>query len=139
MGGKSKWKDLGKGTKEHMKIKSKKITRSITVYLTPEQHESIRIAAKNSPAGTVTAHARKLLLGKPVTTFFRDRSLDEFIEIAIRMKKDLMMVLEKEGLNEEEKRLLFENVSDIKMLMIKIDEYVRESKKKDKSEKRHRL
>ena len=111
-----------------VKIKGKKFW----IQMSLQQYEQFQKSFAASSDRKMAAYARKLLLGKPVRTYYRDRAFDDFTEAAIRLNKDLRSFLESGVLNEEERKGLTETAASIKIILINIDEHVRRSKQNTK-------
>ena len=79
-------------------------------------------AYQNTIYRNKSQYARKLLLGKPVTVICRNRSLDDFIEMAVEIKKDLKTLLTMEVFTSAEKEELKTRVNLIMNELIKIIE-----------------
>jgi hypothetical protein len=71
----------------------KKDTRGMSFRFTEEQFEAFNQARKNTLCRTKSEYAKKLLLGMPVTMIYRNRSLDDFIEASVKIRKELKVVL----------------------------------------------
>jgi hypothetical protein len=79
-------------------------------------------AYKNTMYRNKSQYARKLLLGKPVTVICRNRSLDDFIEAAVKIRKDLKAVLSTEIFSLVEREELKIRINLIMNELIKIIE-----------------
>jgi hypothetical protein len=79
-------------------------------------------ACKNSLCRNRSQYMRKMLLGKPVTVHTRNSSLDDFIEIAVKIRKDFAAILAIASLTPDEKQLLKESMATIQSLLINITE-----------------
>jgi hypothetical protein len=79
-------------------------------------------ARKNSLCRNRSQYMRKMLLGKPVTIHCRNSSLDDFIEIAVKLRKDFAAILAATSLSPNEKEELKENIARIQSQLIKIVE-----------------
>ena len=71
---------------------------------------------------SISAYARKLLLGKPVELIYRNRSLDDFIELAVKIRKELKVLLSKETFTPSEKAELKLKMTFIEENLIRIVE-----------------
>lgn len=65
-------------------------------------------------------YARRLLLGEPVTVIYRNHSLDDLIEMAVGLRKDLRLLLSKEILSAGEKEALTKRVQSIEERLIQL-------------------
>jgi hypothetical protein len=79
-------------------------------------------AYKNTIYRNKSQYARKLLLGKPVTVICRNRSLDDFIEAAVKIRKDLKAALATEIFSLVEREELKIRINLIMNELIKIIE-----------------
>ena len=80
--------------------------KTIVVFLTQTEFEVFMKGYEESADRSKSAYGRKLLLGKPVTIKTRNRSVDDFIEIAVKLRKDLKILLSKETFTGQEKEAL---------------------------------
>jgi len=84
-------------------------------------------AASSSPSRAV--YARKLLFGKAIRIYYRDRAFDAFTEAAVQFNKDIKLLLAESGVNEEAGARLVLLAEEIKAILIKIDDHVRKTRK----------
>lgn len=61
----------------------------INLRLTPEEHKKMLADQQKTTSKCLSAYARKLLLGKPVTVLSRDKSKDNAIEELAALRSDL--------------------------------------------------
>ncbi|MBN9384787.1 MAG: hypothetical protein J0H74_28795 [Chitinophagaceae bacterium] len=112
--------------------KSEKVLRKcIWTHVSPEEYAQLQKRLAESSDPSMASYARKLLLGRPVTIFYRDRAFDDFTEARIQFRKDVELILEKGGLSETEKDWLHRQMTIMHELHVKIDLYVRNSKQTD--------
>lgn len=64
-------------------------TRWLNIRLTAAEHSQIMRAVSRTTDRKMSQYARKLLLGKPVKVLTRNKSLDDFMEELVRLKKEL--------------------------------------------------
>ena len=64
-------------------------TNRIIVRLTTDEYATIREKFLTSTNRVFSGYIRDLLLQRPITTKFRNQSLDEFIPIALALKNEL--------------------------------------------------
>lgn len=76
-------------------------------------------AYKTSLCRNRSQYMRKMLLGKPVTIHSRNSSLDDFIEIAVKIRKDFAAILTATSLTPNEKGELRESIARIHAQLIK--------------------
>lgn len=76
----------------------------VNVLLTDRESQKFLEAYHATHYRSRAAYARKLLLGKPVTVISRNQSLDDFIEIAFKLRKDLHLLSSKEAFSAVEKQ-----------------------------------
>jgi len=86
-----------------------------------EMKEFNRAFAK-TPYRSKSEYSRKMLLGKPVTIFYRNKSLDELIEGVIQLRKDLKRLSMTEAIPADERESLVLNGRQIIDQLIKIIE-----------------
>jgi hypothetical protein len=92
----------------------------INVSLKKGDYDKFVQAYKNTSYRSKAAYARKLLLGKPPTMLYRNRSLDEFIESGVQLRKLLKLLTAKERLTGEERADLQQKLGSIEDLLITI-------------------
>jgi len=66
---------------------------TVNVYMCNADYQAFQRGFKNSLYQKQNEYARKLLLGKPVVTIYRNRSLDDFVEMGSGLKKELRRIL----------------------------------------------
>jgi hypothetical protein len=64
-------------------------TRIIGLRLTPEEYAKIEKKCKASTCRKLSDYVRKHLFDKPITTTYRNQSLDDFMEETIVLRKEL--------------------------------------------------
>lgn len=64
-------------------------TRRITLRLTEQEYVKIERKWKDSTCRKLSEYIRKHLFNKPITTFYRNQSLDEFMNEMIRLRNEL--------------------------------------------------
>ncbi|MFV5700153.1 plasmid mobilization protein [Flavobacterium sp. ZT3R17] len=67
-------------------------TRKITLRLTPEEYAKIEHRYKASTCHKLSDYVRKHLFDKPITTHYRNQSLDDFIEETILLRNELSAI-----------------------------------------------
>lgn len=93
--------------------------RQIGFYMSEKEFEDFNLAFSHTLCRTKSEYARKLLLGKPVTILYRNRSLDDFIEAAVRIRKQLQAILEMEIFTPAEKQTFKTGIDQIMQELIK--------------------
>ena len=97
--------------------------------LSAEDYEKLSHLYASSLEPSLAAFIRKKVFEKPVRTIYRDRAYDDFIEAAIQLKN----ALTNHAVHIDSQTWLMEEISRIKELLIKIEEYVSNSKKHKRS------
>jgi len=92
----------------------------VYVSMSKEEHDAFIGAYKSTIYRNQSAYARKLLMGKPVKAIFRNRSLDDFIECGVGLRKDLKLILARNTLTDAEKEDLRRKLSAIEENLIQI-------------------
>lgn len=92
----------------------------ISIYMPKSEYEKFIAGYNTTIYRSKNAYARKLLLGKPITMVYRNRSLDDFTESAIRLRKDLRVFLCKDAFTSTEKEYLAHQMASIEKYLIKI-------------------
>lgn len=64
-------------------------TRIIGLRLTPGEYEDVEKRWKASTCRKLSDFVRHIIFGKPVVTTYRNKSLDDFMSEAIRLRKEL--------------------------------------------------
>lgn len=67
-------------------------THSIRVGLKPDEYQKIFDKFSNSTCRNLSEYGRKILLGKPITTYYRNQSLDDFMEETIMLRNELIAI-----------------------------------------------
>lgn len=75
-----------------MKKENSNRTRIVGVRFTPQEYVKIERKWKASSSRKLSDYIRKHLFDKPVTTNFRNKSLDEFMSEIIRLKGELSAI-----------------------------------------------
>lgn len=72
-------------------MKESKTNRScmVQVRVSPEELKAIKDSASHSTSRKFSDYIRKLILGKPVTLYHRNQSLDDFMTEMIGLKNEL--------------------------------------------------
>jgi chromosome segregation ATPase len=63
-----------------MKTNQSKKSVVITFAVQPEEYAKIKLRQQNSTCRSISEYIRNILLNNPITTIFRDQSLDDLIE-----------------------------------------------------------
>ena len=84
--------------------------------------EEFNQAYGKTPYRSKSEYSRKMLLGKPITIFHRNKSLDELIELVIKLRKDLKSLSMAETITADEKEYLLLKAHQIIEEIIKIIE-----------------
>lgn len=115
-----------------MKEKNINRTKFLHLRLKPDEYKKIHQQFTNTTCRKLSEYARKILLNKPITTTYRNQSLDDFMAELIRLKNELNSI--GNNLNQAVKKLytlnqisefkswLFTHDIEKKMLSGKIDE-----------------
>lgn len=67
-------------------------SRRITLRLTPEEYLKIEQRYKNSTCRKLSDYIRKHLFNKPITTHYRNQSIDDSIEEIVLLRNELSAV-----------------------------------------------
>jgi len=98
----------------------KRTLRQINISLHQDEYDKFVSSYKNTVYRSKSSYARKLLLGKPVEIKYRNRSLDDFIEWGVKVRKELKLLLAKDSLTVTEKADLQRKVTSIEENLIKL-------------------
>jgi hypothetical protein len=96
--------------------------------MTPSEYALFRKDFANSACRTDSSFVRKRLMGEPVTVFYRNQSLDDLAETVIEIKRSLDDIAEKRIPKEADYLEIPRLIAEVKELMIKFSDYVRENK-----------
>jgi hypothetical protein len=91
-----------------------------SVYLNEEQNALFLEGFKRSAYRHKSEYGRKLLLGKPVKTLYRNRSMDDLVEMGVGLRKDVRRLLSGETLEPDLIRELTEKIVSIEEHLIKL-------------------
>jgi hypothetical protein len=94
--------------------------RRVCIYLTEEEYKTLIKAYENTICRNISSYGRKLLLRKPVVAITRNRSIDDFIELGVKLRKELKILLSKDGLTVFEKETAFAKITLIEENLIKL-------------------
>jgi len=72
-----------------MEKENDKRCRIIGLRLTATEYDKIKGKCARSTTPQLSEYIRRIILGKPVTMFTRDRSMDEFMIEMMRLRKEL--------------------------------------------------
>lgn len=75
--------------RKKMREKSEKRSRIIGLRLTQEEFKKIEKKWKSSTSQKLSVYIRNVLLERPVVTTYRNKSLDEFMQEAARMRQEI--------------------------------------------------
>jgi hypothetical protein len=104
-------------------VKKEKISvRKVACFMSEKDFQKFDAAFKNSLCRNLSQYMRKMLLGKPVTIHSRNSSLDEFIEIAVKIRKDFSAIMTASSLTPNEKEELKEAIARIQSQLVKVVE-----------------
>ncbi|MFH7004236.1 plasmid mobilization protein [Flavobacterium bizetiae] len=67
-------------------------SRRITLRLTPEEYAKIEQRYKNSTCRKLSDYIRKHLFNKPITTHYRNQSIDDSIEEIVLLRNELSAI-----------------------------------------------
>jgi hypothetical protein len=113
--------------------KRKESFTHLGVYMSAAQSERLWRAYERSGEKSMSEYVRKILFRQPVMVFWRDKGYDEFIETAIRLKKELAGVLSQKIISEATEQELLNKMTALLSIVINIEAYVRENQKNGQS------
>jgi len=88
--------------------------KRIKISLTAEEYEKLSNRFSTSTSRNLAVFVRKLVLGKPVAILYRNQSFDEFMEVAIALRKDLENIRSRLVLNTPDEILIIATIKEIK-------------------------
>lgn len=83
-------------------------------------HERFMAGYKKTIYRSVSEYARKLLLGVPPTVIYRNRSLDDLIETAVLLRRDLLTLVSKDSFTASEKEGIHSKITNLEDSLTKI-------------------
>jgi hypothetical protein len=96
--------------------------KEFSFWMTEEEYVKFLADYKKTLCRTKSEYVRKMVLGQPVSIIYRNRSLDDFIEIAVKIRKYLREVLSKDIFSDQEKEEIKAIITKIELGLIKISE-----------------
>src|SRR5258708_8806240 len=115
-----------------MKAPKRTSRKNLAVGLSILQYEQVIRDMSKTTCRSISEYARKKILGKPLTVYYRNQSYDEFTEAYIEFKKDLDSILGKGALTEREKEWLNQRITIITETVVKLYNHVRDDRKERK-------
>jgi hypothetical protein len=102
------------------------LTRALSFFVSPEDYDLLNYRFSLSTSHSLSAFCREILLSQPVTVRYHNVSADEFLVIALEIKKELEVVIA--GLRqspnpacpEDQFAPLVEKVEELKLVMHQI-------------------
>jgi hypothetical protein len=71
---------------------AKKRTKQIMIRLNPDEFEKVNSQFPKTTCRTIAEYSRKILLGKAVTVFHRNQSLDDCMQELMLLRQDLQSI-----------------------------------------------
>ena len=93
-----------------------------SVYLDDAQHTAFIEGFRKSIYKHKSEYGRKLLLGKPVKVLYRNRSMDELVEMGVGLRKDLRRLLDREAMDAYSGAEISSRLATIEEQLIKLVE-----------------
>ena|SRR5215469_4935850 len=90
------------------------------VYMKKDEYEQFLLGYNRTIYRSRNQYAKKLLLAKPVTIIYRNRSLDDFVEIAVKLRKDLRVLSSRDTFTGNEKEVLTHQLASIEKRLVEI-------------------
>jgi hypothetical protein len=78
----------------------------LRVRYTPEEFARLKKAFARTGYNQIGTYARKMTLGEPIEIVTRNESFDFFVEVVVRLRKELEAIRNKNELSPEERRQL---------------------------------
>jgi hypothetical protein len=100
-----------------------RMTRPLALMVTQEDYDLLYARYVISTSHSFSAFCREILLSQPVTVLYHNISADEFLVIALEMKRELEEVIAKlhqDATPESPLTLLIEKVDELKLIMHQI-------------------
>lgn len=97
-----------------------------TTYFRDDEYQQFMAGFKKSSYRKISPYSKSLLLGKPVKMIYRDRSLDDFIEMGVGLRKDLRRFLSSPTFNPSDQQELTAKVASIEENLIQLVDLCRQ-------------
>lgn len=108
--------------KEDIRARSKVIT------FTAGEYEKLEKAFAGTTCRTLMEYLRKLILRKRITTYYRNKSFDEFVEEAILLRNEMRSIREKLPEDTQQIGRLIQLQEDIKLAINKLVDHACKNK-----------
>jgi hypothetical protein len=102
--------------------RGKVLVKMVGFHLSVKEYEEFEQAYKQTMYRSKSEYGRKMLLGKPVTTIYRNRSLDDFIESSVQIRNELKKISAMDVFTPAEKEDFKIKVNDVVGSLIKMIE-----------------
>lgn len=99
----------------------------ISCRLTRHEMEKLKAGFQSSGCKTLGAYCRKILTGKPIAYYYRNRSIDDHVERTIEINKTLCVLCEINSLTEQERSWIMQQVETLKSINLQILEHARKN------------
>jgi hypothetical protein len=103
-----------------MKQREKRYTVVLAILLKAEEMEALKQARSQTTCRSMTEYIRRILFGKKITTYYRNRSFDDFIEEGISLRKELQTIRESLPFTKEGEDRIIRLIGELKLIMNKI-------------------
>ncbi|HEY4287975.1 MAG TPA: hypothetical protein VGN00_12810 [Puia sp.] len=107
-------------------------TKKVSTYLSQRELDEVRKKVANSTCRGLSEYSWKLLMGAPVTVYYRNKSFDEFVAEGVRIRREIKQLLEKDGLSKESEERLLLLIGQISHNLNNLTDHVRKNKNKQK-------
>lgn len=95
-----------------------------SIYFSQAEYEIFRAAKSKSTCRSISEYGRKLLLGAPVTIYYRNKSMDDLIETYLLAKDELAVIMNSGGFTAGDLVLLFKEIKNLETLTLKLFDHV---------------
>lgn len=99
-------------------------TKEMHIRFPMREYEALIKACSISGCRSLNEYARKTLAGKPISIFYRDKALDEFLQEAILLRRRFEELIANAIMTEEDSRLIIQKIEEIKENINKIFDHV---------------
>jgi hypothetical protein len=103
-------------------MEAKRVKRKLGIPMKEEEYQKFIKAYRTTVYRSISAYARRQLLRKPVEIICRNRSLDDFIELGAKIRKDLTQLINGDHFTPAEKAGLLQKMVLIEDQLSKIVE-----------------
>jgi hypothetical protein len=107
-------------------------TKKVSTYLSQRELDEVRKKVANSTCRGLSEYSWKLLMGMPITVYYRNKSFDEFVAEGVRIRREIKQIQESGILSKEGEERLLLLIGQIDHNLNILSDHVRQNKNKQK-------